>query len=301
MRMIRSASLAAVAACALFAAGCSSRADRGVAAGVHDPGLHIGPATADVTSQLEAVVDVKGVDPASCGYAWTRNGQPIHGETSAVLAPSQFRKDDLVGVAVTLPSSAAGGARQLKAQVRIGNAPPNVAAARIAVSASTSGTVLTAEQESADPDGDAVTSDYRWYRNGSPVEGARGSGLQVASVSRGDRFVVEVVVSDGASRSEPRRSSEFVLENRPPAFTSQPASVVERDGFYRYQAAAQDPDGDAVRFELVQAPEGMTISPGGAIEWKFPTDPQRAKSFHVVLKVTDSKGGEATQTIDLAL
>ena len=300
MRIVRAGFPVVMLACALLVAGCSSRADRGVVAGSHDDGLHIGPATPDVTSQLEAFVDVKGVDPASCAYAWSRNGQPIAGETRSVLAPSAFRKDDLVGVVVTLPAQAEGGARQLKAQVRIENAPPSVASARIAVSASNSGTVLTAEQESADPDGDAVTNDYRWFRNGAPVEGARGAGLQVAAVSRGDRFVVEVVASDGASRSEPRRSTEFVLENRPPAFTSQPASVIERDGFYRYQAAAQDPDGDPVTFELAQAPAGMTITPGGAIEWKFPTDPNGPKNFHVVLKVTDSKGGEATQTIELA-
>lgn len=301
MHELRRASWTMLAACALFAAGCSNRAGNAVTAGVHDEGLHIGPATPDVTSQLEAVVDVKGVDPGRCTYAWFRNGEPIHGETSAVLAPSRFRKDDDVSVVATIPAASGAPARELKAKVHIANAPPNVASARIAVSASNSGTVLAAEQESSDPDGDAVTSDYRWYRNGAPIEGARGAGLPVAAVSRGDRFVVEVVVSDGASRSEPRRSSEFVLDNRPPAFTSQPASVIERDGWYRYQAAAQDPDGDPVRFELAEAPAGMTISPSGAIEWKFPTDPMRPKSFHVVVRVTDSKGGEATQTIDLAL
>ena len=144
MRIVRAGFPVVMLACALLVAGCSSRADRGVVAGSHDDGLHIGPATPDVTSQLEAVVDVKGVDPASCAYAWSRNGQPIAGETRSVLAPSAFRKDDLVGVVVTLPAQAEGGARQLKAQVRIENAPPSVASARIAVSASNSGTVLTA-------------------------------------------------------------------------------------------------------------------------------------------------------------
>ena len=184
-------------------------------AGSHDDGLHIGPATPDVTSQLEAVVDVKGVDPASCAYAWSRNGQPIAGETRSVLAPSAFRKDDLVGVVVTLPAQAEGGARQLKAQVRIENAPRASRPRASPSSASNSGTVLTAEQESADPDGDAVTNDYRWFRNGAPVEGARRGLLQVAAVSRGDRFVVESSPATARATRPPAAPSSCSRTVRP--------------------------------------------------------------------------------------
>lgn len=289
-------------AAALCAAGCGRGADHGAAAtGVHDEGIRIGPDRPDVTSQLAAVVEVNGVDPAACTYAWSRNGQPIAGETRAVLPPTAFRKDDLVSVVASLPAAPGAGARRLKAEVRIANAPPSVAAARVAISATPAGTVLQAEQESSDPDGDTVTNDYRWYENGRLLPDAKGPRYEVASASRGGRYAVEIVASDGASRSEPRRSSDFVLENRPPAFSSQPPAVLPADGVYRYTVAAADPDGDAVRFSLADAPAGMTISPTGAIEWKVPSGSQRPKSVHVVVRIDDAKGGEATQTFDFSL
>ncbi len=302
MRIVRAGcwAMAVVGVCVL--AGCGQRGVRDdVASGSHDLGIRIGPDRPDVTSQLEVAVDVKGVDPARCGYVWSRNGEPIAGQTTSMLPPSVFRKDDLVAVVATLPPAADGGPRQLRAEVRIGNAPPRVASARVAISATTAGNVLQAELDSSDPDGDPLTNSYRWFENGREVDGANASSIQLASASRGGRWAVEVVVNDGANASEPRRSSEFVLDNRPPAFTSQPPAVLPADGVYRYQATASDPDGDPVRFELAEGPAGMSVSSSGAIEWRFPTDPLRAKSFHIVLRVTDAKGGEAKQTIDLAL
>ena len=52
-------------------------------------------------------------------------------------------------------------------------------------------------------------------------------------------------------------------------------------------------------FELARAPAGMTITPGGD-RMEVPDRSERSEELHVVLKVTDSKGGEATQTIELA-
>ncbi|MFN8587676.1 MAG: hypothetical protein U0704_07710 [Candidatus Eisenbacteria bacterium] len=292
---------AAAVACALSVCGCGRGADRGaVAVQSHDAGIRIGPERPDVTSQLEAVVEVNGVDPASCRYEWQRNGERITGETRAVLPPSAFRKDDRVVAIVTVPGSAGGAERTLRAEVRIANAPPSVASAHIEISATTAGTVLRAEQESVDPDGDALANDYRWFENGRLVNGANGSTYALASASRGGRWAVEVVANDGMSRSEPRRSSEFVLENRPPAFTSQPPAMLPADGTYRYAVTAVDPDGDPLRFELASAPDGMTMSPAGAIEWKFPGGALSGSRFHVVVKVSDGRGGETTQTIDLS-
>ena len=97
-----------------------------------------------------------------------------------------------------------------------------------------------------------------------------------------------------------------IAVERQGSFRADVQRITIRGGEHRHRldtedaTRPQDPDGDPVTFELAQAPAGMTITPGGAIEWKFPTDPNGPKNFHVVLKVTDSKGGEATQTIELA-
>jgi hypothetical protein len=302
MRSLRSAGAGALMLCALAIAGCSGHAERAsVSAGSHDQGVRLAPEVADATSQLAVVLDVPGIDAANCRYVWHRNGALLEAETRNVLEPSNFRKGDDVEVAVTLPEQAPGGARTLSARVRIADAPPGVTSAQLTMTASTSGCEFRGSSDCSDPDGDSTTCEYRWFRNGQLISGAREAGLSVASMNRGDRIVVEVVASDGERKSEPRRSNEFVLENRPPQFTSQPLAIKPGETVFHYQAVAVDPDGDVVRYELVRGPAGTTIAPDGSVDWTVPPKAQRQGDSQIVIKATDSKGGEATQTIDLRM
>jgi hypothetical protein len=264
----------------------------------HDPGVHLAPEGADATAQLEAIIDLPGVDPASCRYAWRRNGALLSDENRSVLAPSNFRKNDDVQVEVSVPLPS-GTVRTLNASMRINDAAPGVMSAQVSVIASTSGYELRGLPECSDPDGDSTTCAYRWFRNGKPIDGASGAGLPAAAVSCGDRIVVEVVASDGERRSEPRRSPEFVLENKPPQFTSQPSALKPGDTVFRYQAVAVDPDGDAIHYDLAEAPAGTTITPDGTVEWTLPSKELVNGNERIVIRATDSKGGQSLQTIDL--
>lgn len=300
MRKTCTGLMAAWMACALAAAGCSGHADGGAAASdVHDRGIHIAPEGADATSQLQAVVNVNGVNPATCTYRWSRNGIPLESETRDVLAPSNFHKGDVVTVSVVLPPVAGSASRSLRAQVRIHDAPPVVTSAQLSMNALPSGLEFHGFALCSDPDGDSTTYSCRWYRNGTRIDGATGTDLAVASMGLGDRIEVEVVASDGEAKSEPRRSQQFVLQNRPPQFTSQATAPQAGASVFSYQAVAVDPDGDPVHFELVQAPSGATLSSTGLVQWTMPPVGQRANAGPIVIRATDSKGGEATQTIDL--
>src|SRR5262249_26106273 len=69
---------------------------------------------------------------------------------------------------------------------------------------------------------------------------------------------------------------------------------------YRYPVTATDQDGDGLTYQLLEAPVGMTIDAAtGLLTWT----PGAAQfgSQHVVLMVSDARGGTASQVVDLVV
>jgi len=95
--------------------------------------------------------------------------------------------------------------------------------------------------------------------------------------------------------------SALTEPNVVPLFTSDPVTEATVGELYTYQATADDPDGAALLFLALSAPNGMTVDPvTGLVGWTpSPADPARAA---VVLQVYDARGGRATQEylIDVA-
>ncbi|MBA8882601.1 transglutaminase domain-containing protein, partial [Dokdonella fugitiva] len=71
--------------------------------------------------------------------------------------------------------------------------------------------------------------------------------------------------------------------NNPPYFTSAPVTSGALGQPYQYFASAVDPDGDALSFQLVTGPSGMSISAGGLLSWTSPV----TGSYPVTLRVSD--------------
>jgi hypothetical protein len=88
------------------------------------------------------------------------------------------------------------------------------------------------------------------------------------------------------------------IENNPPRITSIPptnASVYSR---LQYRVTAIDPDGDALSYSLVTTISGMTIDIStGLLMWTPP--PGSGGNITVTVKVSDSRGGNDTQTFTL--
>lgn len=286
----------AAATLVLGLAGCSGHADRQSGSSA----VRLSPEPATVTSQLSVVVEASYVDPVQCVYRWRRNNQAVPGAAGPVLDPDKFRKGDVVAVDVAVPAREGQAAQTLSAEVRVADAPPVVRDARVAVDLASGGLELVATADCADPDGDPLNVTYRWFRNGQPLADA-GPRLSAASFARGDQVTVEAVASDGEQKSQPRRSDEFVLKNRAPRFSEQPTSLSAAEGSFRFQAKATDPDGDAIKFELVQGPAGMTVTPDGTIDWAVPARDVRQPEYPVTIRATDSNGGQATQDFTIRL
>ncbi len=290
--------LAVVALCAALT-GCSGRSVGG--GSVAGDGVFVAPSPAILSTQLTAVVQSPGTDPAGCTYRWYRNDAPIPGAEAPTLDPGQFVKGDEIAVEVTFPGIDGAPGRTVRARTRIEDAPPVVRDVRIAADPAAGGADLDAIAEGHDPDGDDATLSYRWLRNGAPIEGATGPRLQAAQFARGDHVVVEVTAHSGKQSSTPLRSPAFGLENRAPVFTARPTPLAAGDGTRRYQATAVDPDGDVVRYELVRAPAGMVISPEGVLDWTRPGNAPAQGEYPVTIRATDAKGGQATQEFTIRL
>ncbi|MCA9158171.1 MAG: putative Ig domain-containing protein, partial [Planctomycetales bacterium] len=89
-----------------------------------------------------------------------------------------------------------------------------------------------------------------------------------------------------------------VVANTSPKIISRPISLATTGRLYRYDLVAQDPDHDALAYELLSAPAGMSIQPStGSIRWQ-PAQDQLGSST-VTIQVSDPQGGSTTQIFSL--
>jgi PKD repeat protein len=111
---------------------------------------------------------------------------------------------------------------------------------------------------------------------------------------------VTVHVEDGrGGRATQSFTIAVAAANHPPVFTSSPATAATEGRAYSYQAAATDPDGDALTFSLVGAPAGLTISAAGLIAWT----PAKAQAGDnpVTIRVADPSGAFAIQSFTITV
>ncbi|MEQ1831641.1 MAG: putative Ig domain-containing protein [Candidatus Eisenbacteria bacterium] len=284
-----------VLAAAWLGAGCSGakHADSATpAAGQHDEGILLTPDPPTVRTQLAVTLDRSGLDPGRCTFVWQRNGSVISDAHGPELMPGQFQKGDEIAVEVTPPADASG--KPLTARTTVADSPPVLMSTQLVPVGN--GATLQAHPDGSDPDGDAVSYRYRWFRNDQPIAGATEDRIAMGGFQRSDRIAVEVVAVAARAESGPLKSEPFAFDNHPPQFSAAPTALSPGQSVLRYQAAATDPDGDALHWELAEAPAGMVVDATGAITWTPPTGTREAGDYTVKLRVTDGKGGEATQS-----
>ena len=124
--------------------------------------------------------------------------------------------------------------------------------------------------------------------------GSMSGAISWTPVNIGDQEV-SVKVSDGFGKTYQNftiKVAEGVQPNRAPQFGSSPVLTAMVDVPYTYNASAEDLDQDVLTFALESGPSGISVdSTTGKVVWT----PSAAGNFTVVLKVTDGRGGEATQ------
>ena len=288
--------LAAVLALAL--AGCSAPPQSRSAG--HGNGMRVVPDPATVGTEIAVVFDDRTIDPERCRYEWRRDGFLIENATGPRLAPGSFARGNEVKVTAILGGDSTGAEQRFTAGVTVVNTAPSITRVTVLPSSESGQAQVVATPEATDADGDAVRFRYRWFRNGRALPDT-GATLSIASLAQGDHVTAEAIASDGINESAPVRSNDLPIDNRPPHFTSQPTAPSLTDDVFRYQAAATDDEGDALRYELVSGPQGMSMDADGSLRWTLPTGSDRKGEFPVTIRVVDTKGGEARQEFKVRL
>jgi hypothetical protein len=173
-----------------------------------------------------------------------------------------------------------------------GNRAPVVDSVSIEPSSPMTNDTLHADVSASDPDGDALTYTYRWFKNGVVLSGRIGSSLDLSlpgNGDKGDALAVEVTASDGSLTSEPRLSAGVTVVNSPPSFDQELRDRTDREGAgIDLSAAASDPDGDVLTYSATSLPAGISIHSGtGAISGTIA--PGTAGSYDVSVTVTDDE------------
>jgi hypothetical protein len=222
---------------------------------------------------------------ADAGIQWLVNGMPVSSPRPGQFNAADTRKGDKIQARATVQ-----GKEVLSNVVEIKNAPPSIVDARI-VSEPGKGGSLLVEASARDADGDNVTLEYAWTRNG---EQAGSSQRLTGQFKKGDKISVKITPFDGAEYG-----NAVVLQreiaNLPPVIIDHREFRFE-GGIYTFQVKATDPEGDPLTYSLKSSAEGMTINEAtGLITWNVPRS--FTGKMAVSVSVTDNHGGEARQNL----
>lgn len=285
-----------VVICAAFMVVNRSREPRAVeSARAVEGTVEISPDAAYVSSTLE--VRRSGVSGAAGSVElcrWFKNGTEISGVTTGTLGPEHFKKGDRIEAEAVLADQEPARTQP----VTIRNTPPRVLAASAALRKEPSAAIYV-EVSAVDADGDSLSREFSWYRNGSEINGETRPTLDVSGFRTGDNIYALVKAGDGEAWSTPEKSDPIRIGSNAPSITSTPPQALEEGRRFVYQVKASAPDGSPLAFELIGAPDGMTITRQGLIEWVVPAATEARAEYSVVVRVSDPTGGEVTQRVSI--
>lgn len=224
-------------------------------------------------------------------FSWDKNGETLEGEVLDRLGIKHLFK----GAVITVTVKNAG--KTYSASVTIGNLPPTVRQVSLKNSYIYRGIDIELVASGEDVDGDEVSFQYKWFRNNNPIDGIDGPTLPGDYFSRGDQISFQVIPFDGVETGVPYEGTAITIPNAPPVFVSTPPLHFLSET-YRYQAQAQDSDGDEVAYTLENPPQGMKInSKTGQIDWPLADLP--AGEYRISIVADDTFGQKGYQEYSL--
>lgn len=122
-----------------------------------------------------------------------------------------------------------------------------------------------------------------------------------SEVQVGQAFVVQIIVKDtgGAQAHQTLTLPVNESANHPPSISSVPPTSAVNGELYQYQVIAIDEDGDALIYELLEAPNGMALT-GNLVQWT-PAIVQVGSVHSVKIQVVDARGAHAVQSLGVAV
>lgn len=252
--------------------------------------LVILPAAPTAHDPLRAVFQC---DSGLVVYRWEKDGELLAGEERAGLAASHLLKGSVITVIVE------HNGVSYRESTTIGNIPPVISQVSFKNPAIHRGVDIELVARGEDADGDEITFNYQWFRNGRQIDALDGAKLPGDQFSRGDQVSFTVVPFDGVEAGAPYEGSAITIPNAPPAFVTKPPLQFLAE-IYSYQAQAIDPDGDEVTYALENPPPGMKIDRRtGKINW--PLAGLSAGEYRINIVADDSQGQKSYQAYSLTM
>jgi hypothetical protein len=250
--------------------------------------LEIVPKESTRNSTLQLIS--RGFDLSGAKIEWLVDNRPFTTPVS-----TQFISADASKGSVVQAKATAAGRVVLSNVVKIVNTPPEISSVKLLPEIIKPGDTMGIEAVGNDIDGDDVTMQYEWTRNGQPA----GSGQSIDGVlTRGDKIEVRVTPYDGEAYGQSVTLNREV-RNWPPVIIKH-NEFKFADNVYTYQVKATDPDGDELTFSLASEQAGVKINPTtGLLTWAVPADFKGKKSVTIV--VNDGHGGLADYGLNLTV
>jgi hypothetical protein len=239
------------------------------------PGVDVIPDVPFTSDDLVATITTESTDPdgdtITYTYQWYKDGVLQQTTTTTALSdtlPSVLTAKDEVWNCVVTPNDDTVDGASDEDQVTIQNNPPSAPEVDVApdVALTIDDLIATITSESADPDGDAITYTYQWYRDGvleqTTTTTALSDTLPSALTARGEVWRCVVIPNDGATDG-----SFFDVVTAPlqEGITAEGGSVETMDG----QVTVEFPVGivsDKAAVIIEQLPASSIPAPIGGFE-----------------------------------
>ena len=151
--------------------------------------------------------------------------------------------------------------------------------------------------EASDPNNDELLYSLGSAPAGMTIDSATGE-INWLPVLEGQENVVVSVTDQRGGVDQQSFTIVVAPANLPPLISSTPGTQTAVDSNYVYNVVATDPDGDTLRYRLLDAPTGLRIdSESGQITWQ----PYNAGTSRVLLEVSDPRGLTATQEYQIVV
>lgn len=182
------------------------------------PTITIDPATPRTDDALVVRIETESVDPEGSEveyeYEWTRDGADADHRTARIESEATHRDEEWT-VRVTAVTSDGRRSSAAAASVTIANTPPSLATVGLHAYRPMLGEELRASTARAvDPDGDPVSIEWSWLRNGMEIPGSSTESFSVTSVEPGDEIRVLARPFDDVAEGEPVTAGPAIVLDR---------------------------------------------------------------------------------------
>jgi hypothetical protein len=226
-------------------------------------------------------------DDIAYTITWFLNERVIGHGLEAYLADAQ--KDDIIHAEITPMDRDLTGETVRTSRVTIANSVPRITGAHITPEAIVASTgELTVVGEGIDPDGDSLSYFCSWSLNDTTQITDSSTTLQLADlqIRKGSVLRAILYASDNDTVSQPY-TLEISVVNATPILNPGLDSIPYRPDSIHYQIPIVDPDGDHLRFELIEAPTGIEINEIQGIVYGTAAD---SAAFEIMVRATDTEG-----------